>query len=202
MSSPVIQVNDIFDQMKTESEELKRRIRVLTEIKNFYENLFSGESLNCEQKRQLSQLCSQLESPEGQSPETKPRLTCDDCHKTFVYSKALQTHKKTSCGQTSREKRLLECPLPDCDFRCATRTRMDDHQNRHTCQTPHSCHVCAKQFAARASLANHVRYVHSAHVFRCVWLGCEFSSKFKHRLLTHEKTHSGEKPFHCDCIEI
>ena len=115
----------------------------------------------------------------------------------------------------------LLCEL--CTFETASTRSLQRHMKKVHGEKKHACEYCAKTFYYKSSLDNHIASVHTKERrFQCE--DCEYSAKTKpqfnrHRLqhsapkyeckycgkkivsrshyITHEKTHTGEKPYSC-----
>ncbi|RUS78347.1 hypothetical protein EGW08_013898 [Elysia chlorotica] len=148
----------------------------------------------------------------------KPKVTCEQCSKTFCNRYILECHiKDVHLGQ----KKSYLCAT--CGKSFTTRHSLTEHTNAHTGVKPHVCEICGKSFSYESALRDH-RFTHeeSKHfwckhcqkgfsqrsglkmhmrihrqqkMFVCTECGRGFTQK--QALQRHERVHKGEKPFVC-----
>lgn len=60
------------------------------------------------------------------------------------------------------------------------------------------CDICSKIFSTNGNLKNHVLAIHENNrPYKCSFNGCNKSYSNKSRLIVHERTHTGIRPFQC-----
>lgn len=60
------------------------------------------------------------------------------------------------------------------------------------------CEKCNKFFSTNGNLKNHILAIHeNKRPFHCTFSGCDKSYSNKSRLIVHERTHTGVRPFIC-----
>jgi uncharacterized Zn-finger protein len=63
-----------------------------------------------------------------------------------------------------------------------------------------TCDVCGDKFTTKGHMEDHKRSIHEGRRdFKCTFEGCTDAFARKSVLKTHERTHTGEKPFACEC---
>ena len=113
------------------------------------------------------------------------RIQCGLCDKIVsqcFFSKHQRLHDGHFCGQCGKE--------------FSTNSRLQDHMNTHTGNTPFTCTVCDRQFAKRSSWTQHQRYHRDHKSFMCQFCKKRFNSKYA--CAVHERLHTGDNPFRCN----
>ncbi|XP_052777767.1 zinc finger protein 596-like [Mya arenaria] len=82
-----------------------------------------------------------------------------------------------------------------CKKEFSTNSRLRDHMNVHSGNTPFMCPICNRKFSKRSSLTQHYRYHRDHRSFKCGYCANVFNSKYA--CAVHERLHTGENPFRC-----
>ncbi|XP_052799222.1 zinc finger protein 501-like [Mya arenaria] len=82
-----------------------------------------------------------------------------------------------------------------CRNEFSTNSRLRDHMNVHSGNTPFTCSICDRKFSKRSSLTQHYRYHRDHRSFKCGYCAKYFNSKYA--CAVHERLHTGESPFRC-----
>lgn len=128
-------------------------------------------------------------------------INCSECSQGFTFDSELRVHKKHCTGSKVRSKKTRPQDSPvdilENGFRCRiclhiydTRSKWSVHYH-HKHKNSNKCYICDKQMASSTSLYKHIQVQHN-HVKK---FQCDFCSKsfgFKHSLINHKNTHTGE----------
>ena len=95
---------------------------------------------------------------------------------------------------TPKRTRDFQCPM--CPSRFFTKSTLTLHIPCHTREKVLQCRHCDHVAYSSAGLYNHVKHNHekTVVVFKCSVPGCTFSTKWKHSLPIHQKTHDPGRP--------
>ena len=113
------------------------------------------------------------------------RIQCGLCEKVVsncFFTKHQRIHEGHFCEECGKE--------------FSTNSRLRDHKNTHTGQTPFTCKICDRQFAKRSSWTQHQRYHRDHRSFTCQYCKKRFNSKYA--CAVHERLHTGENPYKCE----
>ena len=92
----------------------------------------------------------------------------------------------------------LSCPCYACSFKTASRRALDCHiRQNHPHEKHYHCsvHGCGFSAVTHEYLQNHLRRYHSTKTYTCVT--CEFTTRYKANLVSHEKSHGYDGKFKC-----
>lgn len=120
---------------------------------------------------------------------------CDICNKPFS-KKAINAHKRSA---HSEEMYMCE----QCPKMFKTRSGLESHKSEHDAELrkPVKCELCGKEMRRGASLAKHMKVIHSQEdPVNCNMCGKQFRTKFhmiRHRTNTCAAT-INSRPFKCE----
>ncbi|KYN07584.1 hypothetical protein ALC62_01404 [Cyphomyrmex costatus] len=103
---------------------------------------------------------------------------------------------------------LHKCGTCNKEFKYTTHLR--DHERTHTGEKPYQCEFCENKFSRKDGLIHHVKTKHKnderlksneelytgGESYKCGTCNKEFKNKA--HLHIHDRTHIGEKPYHCE----
>lgn len=149
---------------------------------------------------------------------------CSFCHKKFMFSWLLLTHRRifhsqkepeddskcNECNVTFRSNSSLAIHYSSkhkqfdrtrnvCDI-CGkgfeTRRSLRSHKYSHA-EMQHNCLICGKIFRTKVVLSRHMKTHTGEKQFSCKY--CDRTFRCSHSRLSHERTHTGERPYKCKC---
>ncbi|CAG2110921.1 unnamed protein product, partial [Medioppia subpectinata] len=125
-----------------------------------------------------------------------------DCGRRYPLNYQLKVHLETHVTE-----RLFACDVDGCHKRFKSEKTVKNHQLTHNTKPTVKCTVdgCTERFLTQHFMIRHRISVHNfkpydtkKNTFTCQWPGCEYTSHYKHRLDTHQNSHTGERPFICE----
>ncbi|XP_072044388.1 uncharacterized protein [Amphiura filiformis] len=146
---------------------------------------------------------------------------CDQCDKAFVSKSGLRGHMMDhtgirpyvceTCGHGSKnmtdlknhllthnKERSYQCDT--CGQRFSSQKGVDKHQSIvHKREKKHKCRYCEKRFRYKPTCNQHEKtHPEWSGVRKYVCVTCGRDCHIRRKLENHMKTHSKEKPYHCD----
>jgi len=120
----------------------------------------------------------------------KPRVSCDECEKTFTSASTLYHHKRAIHGS----EKPYECLQCGARFNFSHSLKL--HVLKHAGRRPYQCPTCDKSYLTATHLKHHVDAIHSsANQFVCNV--CHKSFPYKRSYKLHRRLHTGDRPFTC-----
>ena len=120
----------------------------------------------------------------------KPRVSCDECEKTFTSASTLYHHKRAIHGS---EKPYV---CTQCGARFNFNHSLKLHVLKHAGRRPHQCPTCGKSYLTSSHLKYHIDAIHS-ETKRFVCNVCHKSFSYKTSYKLHRRLHTGDRPFIC-----
>lgn len=120
----------------------------------------------------------------------KPRVSCDECEKTFTSASTLYHHKRAIHGSV----KPYQCT--QCGARFNFNHSLKLHVLKHAGRRPHQCPTCGKSYLTASHLKYHVEAIHLA-TKRFVCNVCHKSFPYKTSYKLHRRLHTGDRPFTC-----
>jgi len=111
---------------------------------------------------------------------------CEHCHKTFVTSASLTSHRW-------QHTKPFQCE--QCKQRFASKGNLVIHRRRHTGEKPYACHLCESKFSTKGNLKRHTQTHSGIKPWACNL--CEGRFTEKKSLKIHMRKHTGERPYAC-----
>ena len=120
----------------------------------------------------------------------KPRISCDECDKSFTRATSLYHHRRAMHSAVKPYK----CEL--CGETFNFNHSMKLHMLKHAGQRPHQCATCGKSYLTATHLKKHVEAIHSiTKQFVCQICNKSFGYKTSYR--QHKMLHANNRPFTC-----
>lgn len=111
---------------------------------------------------------------------------CEHCHKTFLTSASLTSHRW-------QHTKPFQCE--QCKQRFASKGNLVIHRRRHTGEKPYACHLCDSKFSTKGNLKRHTQTHSGIKPWACNL--CEGRFTEKKSLKIHMRKHTGERPYAC-----
>jgi len=111
---------------------------------------------------------------------------CEHCHKTFITSASLTSHRW-------QHTKPFQCE--QCNQRFASKGNLVIHRRRHTGEKPYGCHLCDSKFSTKGNLKRHTQTHSGIKPWACNL--CEGRFTEKKSLKIHMRKHTGERPYAC-----
>lgn len=118
---------------------------------------------------------------------------CRYCEKEFVASTTLRKHLQGHLGFTNRK-----CETCGKEFKKISSYTMHlkTHISPNSPENPHICEICGRAFAIKWQLSVHQKR-HGQKSFVCSHPDCTWKFYYESELVSHQRTHTGEKPYLC-----
>jgi len=160
-------------------------------LKSHRETVHAAANLTCsvcaEKCMTRRALRRHMEHHEGAA---KPRVSCDECEKTFTCASTLYHHKRAIHGS----EKPYACS--QCGQRFNFNHSLKLHVLKHAGRRPHKCPTCNKSYLTASHLKYHMDAIHSATIrFDCKICHKSFPYKTSYKL--HKRLHTGDRPFTC-----
>ncbi|XP_055906006.1 zinc finger protein 25 [Eupeodes corollae] len=121
------------------------------------------------------------------TPNSSPRYCCQLCPRNFIFERDLIKHLKT------HEHRRHVCEV--CGLSYLQSSHLKKHMDTvHLNIKPHVCSICGHAFPFEFNLKQH-ELTHKEKGFKCMM--CDKAFTLHPSLVSHQRTHTGEKPYQC-----
>ncbi|XP_038220385.1 zinc finger protein 660-like [Zerene cesonia] len=129
---------------------------------------------------------------------THTHAYCESCDRTFRTHTTLLNHLKMHSKHVSDDVKRYICD--ECGKKFLKKRSLQDHIDfDHLKNSKYSCDKCSKVFKCHSGLKRHTQYVHEKvrppRNKMCDHCGRGFTSTSI--LISHIRTHTGERPLHC-----
>ncbi|XP_077294178.1 uncharacterized protein LOC143916806 [Arctopsyche grandis] len=136
-----------------------------------------------------SELDHKINSVKQKNSDTRRKLHCDICSKSFTTKQNLSVHIGSHTGL-----KPYKCDI--CSKSFTSKRNLSVHIGSHTGVKPHKCDICSKSFTTKQLLSRHMGIHTGLKPHKCDI--CSKSFTMKYHLSRHMGIHTGLKPHKCD----
>jgi uncharacterized Zn-finger protein len=101
----------------------------------------------------------------------------------------------------SKKRKLLKCSFPGCDMTYSRINFLNLHEKSHFEENTiknYQCKICLRNFNEKGNLKTHERTHTGERPYKCTYEGCESAFKTSGHLAEHFKIHNNSRPFKCN----
>ena len=120
---------------------------------------------------------------------------CPLCKAFFATSSYLKAHMKRKCIRAKNINNTFECEY--CPLSFKQRFQLNRHMMQHTGERPFKCDTCLKTFLTKSHLKRHAVVHLPQDQLKHKCNQCDKVFAWASTLVSHLKSHSGEKRFKC-----
>ena len=169
---------------EVDDEQILDEVPIISEI--IVESQFSEDSNNSETSDWLPVEIKNEKIRKKKWKSDKPHQ-CSYCGKIFKSPSNLKSHELTH-----NQIKKHECEV--CKKMFLMKCDLTKHLQIHRNERAYKCNVCSKGFNKLQTMKEHIRLVHSGEKnYMCSI--CDIGFPLKHQLISHNRTHTGEKPY-------